>query len=660
MRVAATTWPALLLAATCVVAVASMLVSAAAEETLATADLDAEGNAQVHRGIAALKQAGQRLEEYKKTAEMRARTAAKFDRKRREGVARAVADGTDPDAAERAYRPDSEDVLRLKYEAFLKPEALFARAEPAVEVSVVEADSAPGLRDFDEYFLQPNTPVLVKGGAASWPATGKWTSSYLASKLEGWPVNAEISANARFGPAETRWRGVERIPYKVVLSRVSARGADEGADATEAGGKEGAGKAFDVSTVVDEELPAPGAPPVKVSTDIRTSLAEDVTVPDRYVPNVDALMYRAVVSQAIGAQTHLAANKPVDQLIGVVMGSMKVTLFDGVHGRNLYEARTANKVAAVDIEHPNLDKFPRFKASASAGLTVHVEQGDLLFVPALWFAQYETLDAVTTSVSLQFDRHFAVRKFNENMGEGFASREVLSVLMRWDADMETAARDSAATMRGDDDRDSRLLSDLTQCASVSSGDKRGSVCRFTASLARDAVPQRNRPGAPLPPGMDQASMARFKKMVEAGEIPKGKEKEAMAKFVKMNEMRARKAGKATKGVATTDADKFKAMSDEQKLQWKEAKQRERRRMENPRKFAEEEKLRQKKRNPFKSNVEGLPSRVRNAGDIDEATQERLAGERAARVKEQMEQRQADNAQDAENAFDTLDETTGRI
>jgi jumonji domain-containing protein 7 len=58
--------------------------------------------------------------------------------------------------------------------------------------SIEELDSEPSPLEFMRH-VSRNTPFVVRGGASSWKATRKWSSTYLREVLAGQTVNVAVT-----------------------------------------------------------------------------------------------------------------------------------------------------------------------------------------------------------------------------------------------------------------------------------------------------------------------------------------------------------------------------------------------------------------------------------------------------------------------------------
>nr|WP_158217361.1 cupin-like domain-containing protein [Microbulbifer agarilyticus] len=79
-----------------------------------------------------------------------------------------------------------------------------------------------------------------------------------------------------------------------------------------------------------------------------------------------------------------------------VAGKRRFTLFPPEQVANLYVGPLDNTpagqpVSVVDIDHPDLDRFPRFADAQAVKRVVELEPGDALFLPSMWWHQVEGL-----------------------------------------------------------------------------------------------------------------------------------------------------------------------------------------------------------------------------------------------------------------------------
>ena len=112
-----------------------------------------------------------------------------------------------------------------------------------------------------------------------------------------------------------------------------------------------------------------------------------------------------IVSIWIGNRTTACAHYDMSNNMACCMvGRRRFTLFPPEQVENLYpgplEPTPGGQVMSmVDINAPDLDRYPRFAAAAAAGQVAELEPGDLLFYPALWWHQVEALDGFNAMIN---------------------------------------------------------------------------------------------------------------------------------------------------------------------------------------------------------------------------------------------------------------------
>lgn len=112
-----------------------------------------------------------------------------------------------------------------------------------------------------------------------------------------------------------------------------------------------------------------------------------------------------LVSLWLGNRTKTAAHFDYPHnLACVVAGRRRFTLFPTDQARNLYvgplEVTLAGQPSSlVDVEDPDLDRFPRFAEAAEAALVADLDPGDVLYIPSLWWHAVRSLDEVGAMVN---------------------------------------------------------------------------------------------------------------------------------------------------------------------------------------------------------------------------------------------------------------------
>jgi hypothetical protein len=91
----------------------------------------------------------------------------------------------------------------------------------------------------------------------------------------------------------------------------------------------------------------------------------------------------------------------MDNILCQVVGMKRVVLYPPSQYTNMYMDGSTSRV--LDIDHPDLERFPKFRTAQSKAIEVILHPGDVLFIPALWF---HNVTATTASISVNiFWRH---------------------------------------------------------------------------------------------------------------------------------------------------------------------------------------------------------------------------------------------------------------
>jgi hypothetical protein len=149
----------------------------------------------------------------------------------------------------------------------------------------------------------------------------------------------------------------------------------------------------------DRGHPAPLAIAVQ-SEDIPTLL------PGFERENRIALVGDAVVPRAwIGNRIRVAAHYDLMENVGVVVaGRRRFTLFPPDQLGNLYPGPfeltpAGTPVSLVDLEAPDLERFPRFATAAAHAETATLEPGDAIYIPFHWWHAVDSLAEVNLFVN---------------------------------------------------------------------------------------------------------------------------------------------------------------------------------------------------------------------------------------------------------------------
>jgi Cupin-like domain len=107
----------------------------------------------------------------------------------------------------------------------------------------------------------------------------------------------------------------------------------------------------------------------------------------------------------VGNATRVATHYDVSSnLACVVAGLRRFTLFPPEQIANLYVGPLENTIAGqptsmVDLERPDLDRYPRFAEALEHAVVADLEPGDAIFIPSLWWHNVAATSPVNVLVN---------------------------------------------------------------------------------------------------------------------------------------------------------------------------------------------------------------------------------------------------------------------
>jgi len=120
------------------------------------------------------------------------------------------------------------------------------------------------------------------------------------------------------------------------------------------------------------------------------------------IPNIPVTMLdmarETLISLWLGNRTHTATHWDQSQnLACVIAGRRRVTLFPPEQLKNLYvgplEFTLAGQpISLVDIDAPDLERYPRFTAALETARRAELGPGDAVYIPSLWWHDILSLD----------------------------------------------------------------------------------------------------------------------------------------------------------------------------------------------------------------------------------------------------------------------------
>ncbi|XP_078621175.1 tRNA wybutosine-synthesizing protein 5-like isoform X1 [Branchiostoma floridae x Branchiostoma japonicum] len=219
--------------------------------------------------------------------------------------------------------------------------------------------------------IYPKRVPAVLRGVDIGPCVNLWTADYLCQKGGSRQVKIHVCPMAQMDFINKNF-AYRTLPFDEFVTKA----AEE--------------KHKDFFHSQDEKyyLRSLGEDPRKDKADIRTQfpeLADDIIFPEFFAPSQFFSSVFRIGSPGVQLWTHYDI---MDNLLIQVSGRKRVVLFSPRDATHLY--LTGDKSAVLDLENPDLERFPQF--SQARPYTCTLQPGDILFLPALWFHNVVSLD----------------------------------------------------------------------------------------------------------------------------------------------------------------------------------------------------------------------------------------------------------------------------
>ncbi|EKF31682.1 hypothetical protein MOQ_004479 [Trypanosoma cruzi marinkellei] len=132
-------------------------------------------------------------------------------------------------------------------------------------------------------------------------------------------------------------------------------------------------------------------------------LGGDFVLPPAVAEHVESRMHQACIrlnAPPLQLWTHYDT---LDNVLCQVVGKKRVVLFPPSEYNNLYMSGSSS--AVLNIDAPDLGRFPRFADACRHAIEVVLEPGDMLFIPSLWFHHITTMEgSYSISINVFFER----------------------------------------------------------------------------------------------------------------------------------------------------------------------------------------------------------------------------------------------------------------
>ena len=114
-------------------------------------------------------------------------------------------------------------------------------------------------------------------------------------------------------------------------------------------------------------------------------LYSDLRIPPLFPPESFFSSVFRITSPSLQLWTHYDT---CDNILIQIRGRKRIVFYPPSEALNLY--LDGDKSRVLDIDNPDLDQFPRF--ALAERYEVFLEEGDIIFIPALWFHNVTALD----------------------------------------------------------------------------------------------------------------------------------------------------------------------------------------------------------------------------------------------------------------------------
>lgn len=286
------------------------------------------------------------------------------------------------------------------------------------DVPTCERVSLPSINRhtfFSEYLVR-SKPVIITGAMDDWPAMSKWTTEYLREMYGNKSVHIKLTPKGEYEGIETAsiWDSyqtfiipqavLKQLPYPDLVVVRPATLNIRFSEFLDIIKNVSAGKLTDVSAYLEY---------TSVS-DYFTELEMDIAEMPFFKNTLQLKHLNIWLSDGntLG-KTHF---DPFDNFLCQISGEKEVILFEPHSNERLYEAHipeallaynasmrqfrrktlldsTSMVMSPLDIQRPNLERFPKF--AEARPLLCTIEEGEVLFMPAFWWHEVQSRPSQT-------------------------------------------------------------------------------------------------------------------------------------------------------------------------------------------------------------------------------------------------------------------------
>ncbi|XP_055994918.1 bifunctional peptidase and arginyl-hydroxylase JMJD5 [Sorex fumeus] len=225
--------------------------------------------------------------------------------------------------------------------------------------SIVPRVRCPSLQYFGEHFLLPGRPVILEGVTDHWPCMRKWSLEYIQATAGCRTVPVEVGSRY----TDEDWAQRLMTVNEFISTHIE-------------------GESRDIGYLAQHQL-----------FDQIPELRQDIDIPD-YCCLGSGEDEEITINAWFGPPGTVSPlhQDPQQNFLAQVMGRKYIRLYSPRESEALYphETHLLHNTSQVDVENPDLERFPRF--AAAPFLSCVLGPGDLLFIPVSYWHYVRALD----------------------------------------------------------------------------------------------------------------------------------------------------------------------------------------------------------------------------------------------------------------------------